>query len=430
MSHKAPECALKMSAASADTRSPPPDATALTSRILTEGRMLDDKMEFVRWLGRALVKFGLPVTRLFFGLRELHPLLYGRALVWSRPDDRVIEAKRLHGIEVTAYYHGNPVSVIFERGESLRRRLVPRPSADDFPILRRFHDEGMTDYAAYPLRLAVGGNQAVALMTERPVGFTDGDLALFEGLLPAIASVVEGLVARRQTRDVLATYIGKRAAKRVIRGSIKRGECHSIEAALCFADLQDFTALTLRLRPDQVVALLDQYLEAVVTPVLDHGGEVLKFIGDGVLAAFPAGSSDADRAAVCKRAVEAATAAISGVGAVTVPVEAGIERLCCGIAIHYGTAAYGNVGAPTRLDFTVIGPAVNLVARLEELTRLLDDKLIVSDAAASMLEGAVFPLGAFALKGIPESQPIYGMRRQGRPAASALLATNPHRSCH
>ena len=217
-------------------------------------------------------------------------------------------------------------------------------------------------------------------------------------------------------------YVGARAGDRILNGSIKRGDCETIDAVLWICDLENFTAVSETLSGRDLITLLDAYFDAVVGPIERHGGEVLKFMGDSVLAVFPL-SDGGDQTVVHRAALAAAREGIAAVQALSRTWLARTHRpIGCGVALHVGEVSYGNIGAADRLDFTVIGPAVNLAARLEQLTRRVGTRLVLSEEFARALGETVVPLGEFALKGISKSQLVFGLPAAGREAIAVNAA--------
>lgn len=381
----------------------------LVAWLLRDGRHHQSLADLIRVLGARLVAADVEVWRFNIGLRQLHPAFYGRAITWDCISNTVVERPRAHGIEDSAFYRENPVSAIFERGAHIRRRLEEPGAVLDYPLLRELQGDGGTDYAAFPLEFSGRRNQAVSFTSNRPGGFRSAEMAVLEGILPALGAVVEILSNREETQRLLATYVGGRAGDRILNGSIKRGDCETIDAVLWICDLENFTAISETLSGRDLISLLDAYFDAVVAPIARHGGEVLKFMGDSVLAVFPL-SDCADRTAVHRAALAAALEGITAVEAVNGTWLARTHRpVGCGVALHVGKVSYGNIGAADRLDFTVIGPAVNLAARLEQLTRRVGTRIVLSEDFASALAETVVPLGEFALKGIPKSQLVFGL---------------------
>jgi adenylate cyclase len=275
-----------------------------------------------------------------------------------------------------------------------------------FPVLTELRARGMTDYLGLPLVFTTGQTHAVTFASDAPGGFTEGNLAFLHELAPALAVAVEARETRRVARTLLETYVGNRAGAQVLEGRIRRGDVDMIEAVVLSCDLRGFTALNLELDPPDVVALLNDYFERVCAPIEAAGGEVVKFIGDGLLSTFPIDLHGPARA--CGLALEAARAGLAALAGHRFGRREFTLRM--GVALHLGQVAFGNVGSPTRLDFTVIGQTVNLAARLAGMCARLERPLLVSQAFAAHLPEGAESLGVHQLRGLPEPQEIYTYR--------------------
>jgi adenylate cyclase len=281
-------------------------------------------------------------------------------------------------------------------------------------MMQSLRSEGITNYVAFRIRFANGSSHGASFATDAPDGFSDHDIELLLGLERLLALRLENTVRRELASTVLGAYLGKDAAKRVLEGRIRRGDIETISAAIWMSDLRGFTTLSDRLSAEDLLELLGDYFTIVVTAVRSEGGEVLKFIGDAVLAIFRVGdrsSSEAcDAAARAARAVEAAL------------VERNSERqqmgkalIRHGVGLHVGEVNYGNVGSADRLDFTVIGPAVNMVARVESLCGLLKQQVLISEAFAQQVSVPTKCLGPYELKGLQKAVLIYEISDLVRP---------------
>lgn len=360
---------------------------------------------------RKLRDIGLPVVRASLHMPQLHPQLRARSLTWDAEAGGAIEVGRSHGIELSESFVQSPIRVIYEGGAPIRRRLEDSDCPMDYPILRDLKAKALTDYWMGGLDFSTELINAVSFASDRPGGFGDRDIACIEAALPAFGMVLELRHAHRTARQLLDTYLGRRTGMRVLSGAIKRGDGERIDAVLWCCDLRGFTEISETRPLDAVIELLDRYFELTGSPVERHGGEILKFIGDAVLAIFPieaAGEADA-----CVAALAAADEALSGVAATRHPEADGAgPAIRCGVALHLGEAMYGNIGTAGRLDFTVIGPAVNLVTRLEALNRELDPPLVFSADFARHCGRGVRSLGVHALKGIAEPREVFTLEEE------------------
>ena len=392
----------------------------VTEWLLGDARRLRDTRLFLGELSERLVAQGLPLWRTTFHIRTLHPLILSTGYFWRRNGEGPKENHREHGIQLSPAYLNSPVRIVYEEGRPVRRRLDGPSARLDFPILEDIKAEGVTEYLALPVPFSDGKNACLTLACDRPGGFTDREVEIAEALVPLIGLVLEVQETHRVARTLLDTYLGSRTGERVLRGRIKRGDVETIDAVLWYCDLRGFTGLADSRPHDQIVALLNAYFERMAEPVQRHGGEVLKFMGDAMLAIFPP-AEDQGRPA-CNAALSAAEAALAAMRSFNETWTAdGNPPLRFGIALHVGEVAYGNIGAPDRLDFTVIGPAVNVAARLEALCKSLDRPLLISDAFAACAgpcRGRLHSLGVHALRGVSRPQEVFTLPEPAFDAAA------------
>ncbi|MDW8124858.1 MAG: adenylate/guanylate cyclase domain-containing protein [Geminicoccaceae bacterium] len=356
-----------------------------------------------------LVLDGIPIARSTLQLRTLHPQFAGARLLWrpgmTRAEVQLFEHEAL---ALPAFRH-SPVRALFEGAEAIRQRLdIPAPVPAEFPIYAELRAEGMTDYLAMPMTFTDGTRHAVTWATRRAGGFSGEDIRALAELLPILAMAVEIRLNRRIARTLLDTYVGRHAGERILAGEIRRGSGTTVRAAIWQCDLRGFTGFAEREPRDAVIDLLNRFFEAAATPIEAKGGEILKFMGDGVLAIFPL-----EEDAACARALEAAIEARRAMRSLNRQRhEAGREALRFGLALHVGDVMYGNIGTATRLDFTVIGPAVNVAARLQELAKELDREVLLSAGFAALCScaaGWFEPLGRFPLRGVSEPVDVFAL---------------------
>lgn len=380
---------------------PRPKGVSLPSPIewmLLEGRNITEGPVFFAALCERLVAAGLPLMRASFNVRVLHPQLAAINLIWRRGKE-VERIERGYTPAPTEAYLQSPIRVIFEGAAALRRRLDIANPHLDFPILGELRAEGATDYVAMGVPDTLGQPAAVTWAADRPGGFSTEDLTLLFDMLPILSLVVEVHKTRNLAANMLAVYLGEQTGQRVLQGSIRRGQLDTIHAVLWYCDLRGFTAMSDALPSDELIELLNAYFEAVAGPVMARGGEVLKFIGDGILAIFPV-TGGSPRGA-CEAALRAVSAARAGMAHLDDERRRqGLPPLPFGAALHLGEMLWGNIGAANRLGFTAIGSAVNLVSRLEGLCRPLGRTVLVSGAFATQIETSLIALGTHELRGI------------------------------
>jgi adenylate cyclase len=368
-------------------------------------------------LARRLDDEGIRIWRVTMGFPALHPEVLVLSLLWYRGQEaQTIE--RFHGVQQTPQYLNSPFKTVHDGAPYVRCRLQG-PDADlSYPICRELAEEGGTDYVVVPVHYARDAVSAVAIATDAPGGFTPPQLERLRALIPYVGIRLELESAYRDSYSLLEVYLGHNAAARVMHGTVRRGGGESIEAALFSCDLRGFTALSDTRRPEEVVAILDRYFEAVATPIESWGGEVLKFIGDALLAVFPVGEDGPTVA--CMGALSAAREALEAMDAVREASAIEGVALEMGIGLHLGQAFYGNIGARRRLDFTVIGAAVNEVCRIEPLTKTLGVPILVSAAFAEVCpEGELRCLGEHRLRGVSRAQRLFTTTELA-PAAEAV----------
>jgi len=355
---------------------------------------------------------GLGLLRGYLASEVLHPLHEAKGIVWrvegvSRENYGAIKTP-----ERQADFENSPLYPIIEQGVSrLRIRLDDELEPGRFPLLHRLRAEGGTDYFAlsHPFRSGWGESLGIVATwtTMRTDGFTPGQLRLIEACMPALALAFKAIAGLETGRTLMRTYLGHDAGARVIAGEIRRGEPQAIDAVLWFSDLKGFTRLADSIEPAILMGLLNGYAERLVSAIEGHGGDVLKFMGDGILALFR-GGPDRDP---CGQALAAALAARTAVEALSAErAAAGLPVTDFYLGLHRGTVLYGNIGSGDRLDFTVIGPAVNEVARIEQMCRSLDQPVVVSAAfaeACSSDRDKLVALGRYALRGVGRAQALY-----------------------
>lgn len=393
-----------------------------------------DRFALARWLARAgldgvaperlLAGFcerlnagGVAVVRAAATVQSLDPVVGALVFRWSRAHaagwreaferaDADFDGEGWHRSPFYALYMSNATR--------LRRRLTSPEAIAEFPVFADFAREGATDYLAVKSMFAAAGAGEGVLsswLSDRPDGFTDDELAALEALSPPLDLALYAAALSAGAETLLNTYLGRDAARRVLAGAVERGVAHRLDAVLWASDLQGFTRLADNEPEARVIDLLNAYAEAVVDAIAAAGGEVLKFIGDGVLAVFDRRAlADAPTAALeaAERALDATRALSAERAAAGLPV----SRLR--VALHAGEVFYGNVGARTRLDFTVVGPTVNEAARLCDMCRSLEQELVVSaafHAIAGPPRARLVGLGRYALRGVGRPQHLFTVER-------------------
>ncbi len=370
----------------------------LTDWLIAEGSRFESPPQFIEKLAERLRKTDVPLIRLTFTLPQLHPVFRAVTYEWMEGGP-AREIPRRRDLMTSRVFSHSPIAQVARTGKPLRRRLVGPDAEFDFPVLEEFRDKGMTDYYVIPLDFGprlLGG--VVTFGSEHTGGFEDHHIRLFDAIAPALALVGQIHAGRRSITGLLTTYVGDEPARRILGGEVVQGVGHTVRALVWWCDLRGFTPLSEALPRDEMLGLLSTYFSAAVESVAEAGGEVLKFMGDAVLAIFRCENGDGDAA---DRALAAARALLDRLAAANAErTVAGQPEIECGIALHLGSVMYGNIGSAERLDFTVIGPTVNLVSRLAQLCRPLGEPIVVSAEAAAAAASRMRPLGAHAFKGI------------------------------
>ncbi len=387
-------------------------AARVVTWMMREGRHISQMREFGDEMCRRIVAASIPIQRAFCSTKTLHPEVYGTAYVWRREQPGAERLTALHGFQSTREASSSPIVAVQNSGGPIRRRLCDADCPMDFPVLRELKSAGGTDYLALPLKYSSGEINCITFSTDRTDGFTDAEVAGLAEVAEALAIIVEVQSTRRIARHLMDTYVGHRTGERVLSGAITRGAAQTIHAVIWFCDLRGFTALADSLPRDRLVAMLNDYFEAIVAAVVGEGGEALKFMGDGLLAIFELADNEAPSSR-CAAALRAASTASEKIAARNLERRAaGEPEIRFGLALHLGEVNYGNIGAPNRLDFTVIGPAVNHAARLEKIASELGRHVVTSASFAAAAGSTLESLGKHHLRGVAEPQEVFAPRNQ------------------
>ena len=358
---------------------------------------------------------GFPLLRTTFHLRTLHPQYLGATFVWWRTTGQTVQTFVTHEAQDLYGHEDNPVRRVLMGGETLRRRVDVADDELDFPILLDLKAAGATDYFALPVKSSFGTNYMVTYVTDRIGGFTAQEISDLKRVTRRLPLLADLRNQRRIASNILNAYLGPKTGPKVLAGQIRRGAGEEITAVLWSSDLRGFTERSDRLAGSQVIAMLNALFDAQAQAIATHGGEILKFIGDGLLAIFPI--EHADKAATAARcALDAAIQAVEAArGLMHDPPLVDEPPLEIVVALHIGTVIYGNIGAADRLDFTVIGPAVNLVSRIESVAKALNLPIVVSDDFARAYGEPLRPLGRHQLRGLAAPHDLFA------PTAAVVL---------
>jgi adenylate cyclase len=364
---------------------------------------------------------GLPLARALILIDTLHPIHEGRAFRWEKdkPEATLTEYGRTAEGEAAERWRTSPLYRLFTSGESLLRLRVTAETEVEFPSFAELREAKLTDYVAIINRFAADGAIGEMdcvysmWMTDRAECFTDEDIGALKRLTPFLGLAIKSASLARIAETLVETYLGRDAGRRVLRGRIERGVTDRIKTVLWFSDLRNYTRISETSAPEEIIPLLNDYAEAVVSSIHQNTGDVLKLIGDGVLAIFPAD----ERSRACAAALDAARAAREAVAALNARrLEKGLPATEMYLGLHIGEVFYGNIGSKERLDFTVVGPAVNEVSRIAAMCRSVDQPILMSsDFAASVADDrrAFASVGRFALRGVGKPQELFTLDLEG-----------------
>ena len=391
-----------MSVRGAFAGEPTREADAICDWLLGEAREIEDAGKVVSGLGERLNAAGVPIDRLMVAVSVLHAQRSGLGRFWH-PGQETKTVYFPFGDEARTLYERSPFKTAHDTGEWVRLRL-DRAGDERYGIVRELREQGFTDYLCVPVMLPGGSQNGIAVATKRAEGFVESDIALFRHLMPPLTALMEIVSLRRVLGEVLKIYVGDEPHRRILSGQIQRGDIMHIQSAILFADMRDFTAHSMGMDAAELVELLNGYYDCVVPHIEAYGGEVLEYIGDGILAIFR--SEEAGREVACSAAYAAAVSALNSVK----ERNAGNPDIAyeIGIALHYGRAAYGNIGSGERLDYTVIGRDINLASRLSGLCGPLTCELLLSRAMADNLPAdQLRSIGKHTMRGVAKPQEVF-----------------------
>jgi len=387
----------------------------LAAWIAEAGLAGESETKLVTGFCARVTALGLPLARASVLIDTLHPIYEGRLFSWQASSGETMLSEygsSRHG-EASERWRRSPFYRLVQSGEPLLRRRVNAESEPEFPVFADMAAAGMTDYVAMVNRFTaegiIGEMDCVysSWATDVGQGFRETDVADLERLVPLLALAIKSASLARIARTLVETYLGRDAGRRVLEGRIVRGTADRIEAVLWFSDLRGYTRITDTAAPEQIIPLLNDYAEAIISAIHAAAGDVLKLMGDGTLAIFTA----EDREAACRAALAAASAARRSV------VELNRRRSAASLPVtemylglHFGEVFYGNIGSKERLDFTVVGPAVNEVSRIAALCRSVEQPVLLSStfaSAAGEARSRLVSVGRYALRGVGRPQELF-----------------------
>lgn len=380
------------------------DADAIADWLLRQGPRLEVGMLLGEFAGRLLAA-QVPVDRLTTAIETLHSEYAGVGRFWTREEGGSLRYFP-HGDAADKIYRASPFYVAHQTGEWLFVDVQATPN-ERFGVIEELKAAGYRHYICVPITFTDGTENGLSIATRAEEGFDARTVALLRAVMPAFAAVLEMRALSRRMDNVLRIYVGDEPHRAILKGAIRRGQVSRISSAILFADMRSYTRLSASLSPEAAVELLNGMFDCLVPAIEREGGEILKYMGDGLLAIFRDRGDDTGGEA--QAALAAAQEALSRVdlandaGHFSMPVRVGI-------ALHHGEAAYGNVGSGARLDFTVVGRDVNLASRLAGLNKVLAEPLLMSKPFVERLWGDPVPLGAHIVDGFEEPVVVFKPR--------------------
>lgn len=377
----------------------------LNAWMMTEGRCSNDPIKVVSHFCTTLIDAGVPLWRVNIGQRFANPLLIAWGVVWTPDGTESYDVT--HARMLTDGYIGSPFEYIMVNQRPLHKSLKGLDPKTDHASYLEFAEAGGTDYYATLMDFGDGSQHGCTFASQAPDGFSSQHLAMIEAAKPGLASAMEPVTMRKSTQSLLRTYLGDGPSAAVWNGTIQRGERTTLEAVVMFSDLRGFTALSDGSSESEVFDALDGYFEVVVQSVEENGGDVLKFMGDGILSIFPI-RAGADHAQQCRQAAQAAQKVLVELKALNDARTRGDKPpLDLGIGINVGQVSYGNIGSPGRLDFTVLGGAVNVASRIEGLTKSIGHRVLATQAIVQTCPEMFAPCGSHAVRGVAQPLELY-----------------------
>ncbi|MCA0930213.1 adenylate/guanylate cyclase domain-containing protein [Ruegeria profundi] len=391
----------------------------LSDWLVERGLEGASKEELLDGYCNKLLDLGVPLMRFHAAQSALHPVYGGTGFSWYQGQGGRTESFEYSDEPIEQWRQSPLYAILNEDIEVIRERLIDQNEASRFPLLNDLRQIGATDYYATGVNFdapthsepkaakkAVDG-VLMSWTSNAPDGFADTDLDLINAALPHLGLALKSAASARVSKDLMRVYLGRDAGRRVLSGEIRRGSLQQIDAVMWNFDLEGFTSLSEDLPGNEIIDMLNDYLAVAVSVVHDNGGNILKFMGDGLMAMFDVGDIDEDAHAALKsvpvlqQRMEALNAQREA---------AGLPVASFTLALHAGEILYGNIGSETRLDFTVIGPAVNQTARIAGMHRSLGQRILISDdvaRAAQPCAQELVSVGRYMLRGVQEPKELF-----------------------
>ncbi|SLN35076.1 Adenylate cyclase 1 [Falsiruegeria litorea R37] len=379
-----------------------PTPTDLNRWLISDGRLLGDEIAIVRGYCQALVDMGVPLARVRVAQQYSNPILSAWGIIWTpqNTEKYVVPSTILD----TSAWKGSPFEHVITTRTSLRKRIMDLNLAHEHDVYAELAAGGATDFFAMALEYGDGSVQGTSLTTHHPDGFSDADIQAFEDTRQALAAAMEPIAMRESQDSLLRTYLGDGPAVEIGDGHIKRGENTSVSAAILIADLRGFTAKSEAWPEAKLLTVMGDYFDMIVTAVRDQGGDVLKFMGDGVLAIFR--DDDANRA--CTATIKAAEQALAALESYNqCAQEESREQIAFVLSADFGPVTFGNIGSPDRLDYTVVGPPVNMASRVQALCKNLHHPALFTAAVAQHAQAKTASIGPHDIRGVADPVELF-----------------------
>lgn len=387
--------------------------------LINGARPATDMSSVLSELCVRLLHCGIPIERVGLFVLTLHPHVMGQRFLWKSGSPVEVNNAPIEAFQ-TPEFEKSPVRRVIETGAPVRRRLADKDCPIDLTMLSQLRDQGVTDYVAVPLIFANGTVHGATFASRDPGGFNQKQIQDLASIAAPLSRVVENRTLQRTASALLDTYVGHKGGERILAGQIKRGHLDTMDAVIWFSDMRGFTSLSDHLEPQALVDLLNRYFDCQVPSILDRGGEVLEFMGDGLLAVFLTATDGGNARRVCETALAAARDARAAVARLSARYR-DRERLHgsqghhlsgvhFGLALHLGQVSYGNIGSRNRLKFTCVGAAMNLTSRIEALTSPLGRTILASTEFAQQCPSQFVPIGEFDLKGFATARTVFGLQ--------------------
>ncbi len=371
--------------------------------LISDGRLLGDERLIVKGYCEELAALGVPLARARIAQNYSNPLLSAWGIIWTPEETRRYTVPTT--VLSTSAWHGSPFEYVVTQRRPLRKRLTDLEVLAEHPVYAELAEAGATDFLAIPLEHGNGSVQGTSFTSNAETGFSDSHIRYIEDTRHALAAALEPIAMRESQKSLLQTYLGHGPAEEINQGYIKRNEHRTVSAAILFADLRGFTEKASSWSESDLLCMMGEYFEMAVSPIQENGGDVLKFMGDGILAVF---NVNDNAGASCRSAVQAAEQALANLRDYNdAAVEKKKEPIKFVVGIDFGRVTFGNIGSPDRLDFTVVGQAVNVASRVQELCKKLDEKILVTQSVAKHMAQSFQSTGYHSVRGLSEEIEVF-----------------------